>query len=112
MTKTKELKSLNMFVKLGMTLVLLISLFNLWTYYDPVTAWKLIGSWKTLELMNGILNALFGATMVMLFVRIWRNKKLAVTDKRLWTVLVILVPVLFGTWYIWRLENRPLRRVN
>ena len=98
------------FVKIILTIFLLLGTLNLWTYYDPITAWKTIGSWKTINMMNSSFGLFYAVAVIVTLIRIWKNNKSQKEEKITWTFLNILLPIIFGTYYIWIHEEKILNR--
>jgi hypothetical protein len=108
----KNMKKQIGLVKFLLTIFLLIGTLNLWTYYDPITAWKLIGSWNTIEMLNKLFGLFYAIAVIVILIRIWKNNKCKSEEKTLWTVLIILLPIIFGNYYLWIKEDKILERPN
>ena len=104
------MKRQNGFVKFILTICLLIGTINLWTYYDPITAWKTIGSWKVIDLFNRFFGFFYAVAVIITLIRIWKNNKSQREEKISWTFLTILLPIIFGTYYIWTQEEKILNK--
>jgi hypothetical protein len=112
MTKGIRLKKQSRVMKFFLTSFLLIGTFNLWTYYDPISAWKIIGSWNTIAIINNFSGLFYAFAIIVTLVRIWKNNNSQGDEKTLWTVLSVFLPIIFGTYYIWFKEDEFSGRPN
>lgn len=104
------MKSFNLGVKFLISLGFFLQVINFWTYYDPITAWKTFGAWQTLSILNNTFNILIAIAFIITVIRVWKNVKSSKNEKLIWTILIVFFAPIFGTYYIWILEDQFLER--
>jgi len=96
----------NIVVRSLLTLGLIIGTINFMTYFFPTQAQKMIGSFESLNTFNTVGKLVYMITFVVLMARIWKNQYLDKTAKGQWTILIILLPIVLGTYYLWVKEKQ------
>jgi predicted MFS family arabinose efflux permease len=66
MKKTKSIKKLSIALKIILTLTFMLGSFNLWTYFDPVSAFNTFESWESLNLFNRLVGFVYAVSVVIL----------------------------------------------
>ena len=89
-----------------------IGAINILTYVYPVSAMKLVGDFKLLNTYNAIGGLVFMTTFIIIVVRVWKNKQLHKSEKGQWTFLIILLPIVLGTYYLWVKEKQMEKKVR
>jgi len=84
----------------------MLGTFNLWTYFYPISAFNVFESIEDLNLFNRLSGFIYAASVVILIVRIWKNRCDKNRERNMWIALTIISPIVFGSIYIWFKEDQ------
>lgn len=93
-------------LKILLSLILIgYSLFQVINFF-PTTFHFVIPTLKTWHQINTIIGIGLLLTLIVLLTSIWKNKEDNQQQKTMWTVLIILIPPIFGIIYIWKQKKQ------